>query len=196
MANNKTLFYKGRLVIPKTSKLIPIILEEFHGPPIGGHSRGKKTNQRLAFEVYWEGMQKDVLKFVQECSICQQNKYLATTPSGLLQSISLPAQIWDEVTMDFIEGLPRSEGLDTILVVVDRLSKYAHFLGLKHPFTAVSVAGQFAREIICLHGLPQSIISYRWGRVLISHFWTELFFRGPFLSAVQQTIPNRMAKLR
>ncbi|KAF8400118.1 hypothetical protein HHK36_013414 [Tetracentron sinense] len=106
--------------------------------------------------------------------VCQQNKHLATTPARLLQPIPLLAQVWDEVTLDFIEGLPRSEGWDTILVVVDRLSKYAHFIGLKHPFTAVSVAGIFVRDIVRLHGIPQSVISDR-DRVFLSHFWSELF---------------------
>ncbi|KAH9752935.1 hypothetical protein KPL71_014903 [Citrus sinensis] len=141
------LFYKSRLVIPQTTKLLFALIGEFHTTPIGGHSGETKTYQRLAAELYWIGMRKDVTRFVRECTICQQNKYLATTPAGLLQPIRLPAQVWEEVTLDFIERLPRSEGWDAILVVVDRLSK--------------------------LHGIPRSIISDR-DRIFLSHFWSEL----------------------
>ena len=171
---NGVLYYKGRLVIPRTSRLITSIIGEFHNSPMGGHSGETKTYQRLASELFWVGMRKDVVKYVQECTVCQQNKHLATTPAGLLQPLPLPAKVWEEITMDFIEGLPRSEGVDTILVVVDRLSKYAHFVGLKHPFTAASVAAIFVREVVRLHGIPNAIVSDR-DRVFLSHFWSELF---------------------
>ena len=76
--------------------------------------------------------------------------------------------------MDFIEGLPKVEGYSTLLVVVDKLSKYAHFLCLKHPFSAQTIAAVFAKAIVRLHGKPTSIISDR-DRIFLSKFWKELF---------------------
>ncbi|KAL0398581.1 UNVERIFIED_CONTAM: Transposon Ty3-G Gag-Pol polyprotein [Sesamum radiatum] len=97
-----------------------------------------------------------------------------TYESGLLQPLPIPDQAWSCISMDFIEGLPNSEGKDSILVVVDRLTKYSHFLALKHPYTAASVAKIFFDNIYKLHGLPVSIVTDR-DKLFTSRFWKELF---------------------
>lgn len=85
-------------------------------------------------------MLSDIAKFLAECDSCQCNKALTLTPAALLQPLPDPLQVWEEISMYFFEGLPKVDGSSTFLVVVDRLSKYAHFLSLKHPYTAQIVA--------------------------------------------------------
>jgi hypothetical protein len=171
---NRKLFYKGKLVLPRNSSKIPTLLQEYHSSPIGGHSGFFRTYKKLGALVYWESMKKDIQQFVASCEICQQNKYQTLSPAGLLQPLPIPTQVWKDISMDFIEGLPRSHGKDTIFVVVDRFTKYAHFIALSHPFTAKSVAEVFVQEIVRLHGFPATIVSDR-DKLFLSHFWTELF---------------------
>lgn len=104
-------------------------------------------------------MKKAVTEFVTQCLVCQQHKYLAASPQGLLQPLPIPQALWEDISMDFIVRLPKSKGYDAILVVVDRLSKYAHFIPLKHPYTAKIVAEAFVKEIVKLHGIPKTIVS-------------------------------------
>lgn len=168
------LKYKIRLVLPRGLAIIPLLLQEYHTSPIAGHSGVHKTYQRLAAEWFWKGMRRDVETLVQSCATCQQQKTSTLSPAGLLQPLPIPNQIWEDVSMDFVEGLPRSLGMDSILVVVDRLSKYAHFISLRHPFTAQIVAKVFVKEVVRLHGFPSTIVSDR-DKIFMSIFWQELF---------------------
>ncbi|MCH83302.1 transposon Tf2-1 polyprotein, partial [Trifolium medium] len=171
---NGVLLYEGRLVLSQKSLLIPTMLEEFHSTPNGGHSGFYKTYRRIAANVYWIGMKGTIQEFVRKCDICQRQKYMATSPGGLLQPLPVPNQIWEDISMDFITGLPKSKGFEAIFVVVDRLSKYSHFIPLKHPYTAKSIAEVFCKEIVKLHGIPLSIVSDR-DPIFSSSFWKELF---------------------
>jgi hypothetical protein len=168
------LLYEGRLVLSRQSVLIPKMMEEFHTTPQGGHSGFYRTYRRFAANVYWVGMKRTVQEYVKACDVCQRQKYLASSPGGLLQPLPIPDRIWEDLSMDFITGLPKSKGYEAILVVVDRLSKYAHFVPLKHPYTARVIAEVFVKEIVRLHGIPLSIVSDR-DPIFMSSFWKELF---------------------
>ncbi|RVW59679.1 Transposon Tf2-8 polyprotein [Vitis vinifera] len=134
------LFYKGRLYIPASKELREQILYLLHSSPQGGHSGFHKTLHRAKSEFYWEGMRKEVRRFIKECDICQQNKSENIHPAGLLQPLPIPTKVWTDISLDFIEGLPNSERYSVIMVVVDRLSKYAHFIPISHPYTASKIA--------------------------------------------------------
>lgn len=85
-------------------------------------------------------MKKDVKQFISNCHICQQHKYETTYPAGLLQPLPIPTKVWNDISMDFIVGLPLWKGKSVIMVVYDRLSKYAHFVALSHPYIAAGIA--------------------------------------------------------
>ena len=81
-----------------------------------------------------DGVKSDIQNFVAECLVCQQNKVETIKTPGLLQPLSIPSQCWEDVSMDFIIGLPKSEGKSVVMVGVDRLTEYAHFCALSHRF--------------------------------------------------------------
>ena len=145
-----------------------------HDTKVGGHSGVLRTFKKLGQQFYWPGIHKIVQKYVKEYEICQKKKAETLAPAGLLQPLPIPCQVWHDITLDFIEGFPVSQGRDTIMVIVDRLSKFAHFLTLRHLFTAKTVAEKFVEGIIKLHGMPKSIVSDR-DPIFISHFWQEFF---------------------
>lgn len=106
-------------------------------------------------------MRKDIFHFVRNCTVCLQAKPDRARYPGLLEPLPVLDSAWEIISLDFVEGLPMSDNTNAILVVVDKYTKFAHFMALKHPFTAASVARLFLDHVYQLHGLPKSIISDR-----------------------------------
>ena len=143
------------------STLQRTIVGALHDSPMGGHS-GFPVTYRLIKQLFaWKGMKTLIKTYVAQCVVCQQSKPDKSHHPCLLQSLPVPEQSWQVISMDFVEGLPRSHNADTILVVVDTFSKYAHFLPLLHPYTALKVAQLFVDSVYKLHGMPSSIVSVR-----------------------------------
>ncbi|CAN6472758.1 unnamed protein product [Victoria cruziana] len=168
---------KDRVVIPKGSPLIRDILWHFHNSATAGHEGVNKTLQRVKSQFWWKGMKADVKQFVKECTTCQREKYEATRPPGHLVPLPIPSRPWTDISMDFVEALPRSEGMETILVVVDRLTKHAHFVPLPRKYNASVTAEAFQRSIGRLHGMPQTIVCDR-DSIFVSSFWREFMKLG------------------
>ena len=114
------------------------------------------------------------MNFVAQCTICQQAKTERVVSPGLLSPLPIPDGSWKTITMDFIEGLPKSSSFNCILVVVDKFTKYAHFIPLSHPYTALQVVIVFMNNVFKLHGLPKAIVSDR-DKIFTSKLWRELF---------------------
>jgi hypothetical protein len=171
---NDSLWYKDRLYLCKDSQLKQKVLLELHTSPVGGHSGFLKTYHRVKKDFFWDGLKTNVQRFVAECVVFQQNKVETIKTPGLLQPLSIPSQRWEEVSMDFITGLPKYEGKSVIMVIVDRLTKYAHFCALSHPFKASTVSTAFMETVQKLHDSPKIIVNDR-DPIFTGHFWTELF---------------------
>jgi hypothetical protein len=153
----------------ENSALRTKLIAAFHDSALGGHFGTQATYCRIKRLFRWRGLKGDVKNFVKQCLVCQQAKHERTHPAGLLQPLPIPQGAWQDISMDFNEGLPKLEGYNYVLVVVDRFSKYAHFIPLSHPFTVRKVAKVILDFAVRLHGIHVSIVSDR-DIIFTSHF--------------------------
>lgn len=119
-------------------------------------------------------MKGDIKKVVRECEMCRRMKYETSHPVRLLQPLPIPKRTWTDISLDFIEGLPISKGVSVIFMVVDRFTKYAHFIALAHLYTAQTIAEEFMKQVFKLQVFPQSLLSDR-DTIFVSSFWKALF---------------------
>ena len=168
---NGYLRNKNRICVPENIELKEEILNEYHRSKYSIHPGSTKMYQNLKRNLWWKGMKSDVARYVARCMTCQQVKAETQRPSGLLQPLSIPQWKWEDISMDFIDGLPRSKKGNTIIwVIVDRLTKVAHFIPVKTERNAPKLAQIFMKEVVRLHGIPKTIVSDR-DTIFTSRFW-------------------------
>jgi hypothetical protein len=125
----------------------------------------------LKDHYWWNGMKREVAQFVERCLTCQRIKAKHQKPAGMLKPLTIPKWKWEHIAMDFVTSLPKTvTGLDAVWVVVDRLTKSAHFQPIKTTYDMSHLAKEYVSEIVRLHGVPVSIISDR-DPCFTSRFW-------------------------
>jgi hypothetical protein len=174
ISNDGALRFGNRLCVPKDSTIKREILEEAHHSPYTVHPGSTKMYRDLREVYWWNNMKREIAHFVEQCLTCQQVKVEHQRPSGLLQPLLIPEWKWENISMDFVCGLPRtSKNHDAIWVVVDRLTKSAHFIPIRMNYSLDKLAELYVNEIVRLHGVPVSIVSDRDPR-FTSRFWGSL----------------------
>jgi hypothetical protein len=168
------LWYNGRLCVPSIEELKQLILAEAHDTPYSIHPGGTKMYQDLKERFWWHSMKREIASYIARCDVCQRVKAEHQRPAGLLQPLKVTLWKWEEVSMDFITGLPTSnQGHDSIWVIVDRLTKVAHFIPVKTTDHGNHLAELYISRIVSLHGVPKTIVSDR-GPQFTSRFWAKL----------------------
>ncbi|OMP06578.1 reverse transcriptase [Corchorus capsularis] len=139
--NDGILLFKERICIPKDDVIRKAILEEAHSSAFAMHPGSTKMYQTIKESYWWPGMKREIAEFVARCLICQQVKAEHQKPTGTLQPLPIPQWKWEHITMDFVVGLPRTQaGNNVIWVIVDRLTKAAHFLPIRNGWTLEHLA--------------------------------------------------------
>jgi hypothetical protein len=172
--HKEILWYKGRIVVPKDHQLRKKILDEAHLSTFSMHPGSTKMYQDLRQNFWWTRMKREIARYASECDICQRVKASHLKIASVLQPLPIPSWKWEDISMDFIVGLPNtSQRHDSICIIVDRLTKTAHFQPVHTTYYAKKYAEIYLDQIVRLHGVPKMIISDR-GAQFIAHFWEQL----------------------
>jgi transposase InsO family protein len=172
--SDNLLRYMEKVWIPE--ELHARICKEVHDQPMVGHPGIAKTLALLKSRYYWPRMDRTVARYIRNCHVCRRSKSTNDKYSGVLIPLPIPQQPWQDISMDFITHLPRSQGSDSILVVTCRLTKQRHFIacsGKDHGTTSEETANLVLQHVIKLHGLPDTIVSDR-GPQFVADFWKHL----------------------
>jgi hypothetical protein len=171
---HRIVWYKNRVYVPMDETLREEILAEGHDSKYCIHPGSTKTYANLKKIFWWRNMKADIAGHVAQCDICNRVKAEHHKPVGLLKTLDVSVWKWESISMDFIVGLPRTpKGNDSIWVIVDRLTKVAHFIAVRSYYRVKKLADLYVDNILRLHGAPRSIVSDH-STQYVSKFWKSL----------------------
>jgi hypothetical protein len=162
MKEDGLLMHKNRIYVPSFGKIMSLVLKEMHNVMYDEHPNYQKTIAAVKIQFFWLGMKKYVVDYIARCMECQRVKDEHRHPMSFLQPLPIPEKKWEVVTIDFITKFPRTtKQHDSIMVVVDKLTKAAHFVPVKMNHTTTNIAEIYMRDIARLHDIPKEIVSDR-----------------------------------
>jgi hypothetical protein len=168
------LWFQNRICVPDIPEIKEVILKEAHQTPYSIHPGSTKMYMDLKDVLWWNSMKREIAKYVSECHTCQRVKAKHQSPAGKLQPLPIPKWKWEEIGMDFITSLPMTRNQkDVIWVIVDRLTKNAHFLAVNQKDSCEKLTEIYINEVVSKHGIPKKIVSDQ-GSMFTSAFWKQL----------------------
>ena len=167
------LWYGEKIWIPEDESLRTTIISQCHDNSLAGHGGTVKTTKLVSRQYYWPKIRETIKRYVKNCDMCQRSKAVQHAPYGLQQPNEVPDQPWRSIAIDFITALPESDGYNTILIVIDRLTKISHFISCKKHLDARQFTTLFMQHIVKLHGIPRVIITDG-GSLFTSGLWKQI----------------------
>jgi hypothetical protein len=168
------IWFNDCIVVPKDAEVRQQILDEAHLSRYSIHPGSTKMYQDLNQHYWWTKMKIEIARYVARCDTCRHVKAVHMKTGGPLQSLPIPTWKWEDISMDFILGLPKTaKGFYSIWVIIDRLTKIAHFMPVKTKYPVVAYAELYIARILSLHGVPKTIVSDR-GPQFVSKVWSDL----------------------
>jgi hypothetical protein len=175
--DQSVVWFNNRIVVPKNDEIRQQILDEAHLSRYSIHPGSTKMYHDLKQHYWWTKMKIEIARYVARCDTCRRVKAIHMKAAGPLQSLPIPTWKWEDISMDFIVGLPRTaKGYDSIWVIIDRLTKIAHFLPVRVKYIVATYAELYIARILSLHGVPKTIVSDR-GPQFVAKFW-EAFHKS------------------
>lgn len=179
--DNLLLVY-GLVYVPNNEEILAQVIRSCHDVPAAGHPGRAATYELITRDYWWPGMRRTIARYVDNCDTCSRTKPVRHAPYGFLKPLQIPQRRWDSVSMDFIVGLPESQGKNAIMVVIDRLSKMAHFIPAREDpdvhaperLDVKQVARLYRDNVFKHHGLPSYLLSDR-GSVFTSKISRALY---------------------